>query len=112
MRLRTDLTVTRQNPMANVFAILSAIALAAACFLALKNKDAYQAEIKARQDEEAKLRDLTGQWEEATKDYDATYAERVATQKENEGLRENETREISKNTALESEKTAKTTECM
>lgn len=96
--------------MANVFAILSAIALAAACFLALKNKDAYAKEIEARQKSEQTNDRLTKELQAVTDKYDQTYAERTATEKENAGLRENETKEIAKNTALESDKTAKTTE--
>ena len=96
--------------MANVFAILSAIALAAACFLALKNKDAYESEIKERQKQQERFARLTKEHEAVVQEYDTTYAERVATQKENEGLRGNQTDETKKNLAWESEKASKTTE--
>lgn len=96
--------------MANVFAILSAIALAAACFLAMKNKDAYEKEIGLRQTEQARNAKLTTEYNALVSEFDATYAERTATEKENVGLRENETAETRKNTTLEGEKTTKTSE--
>ena len=96
--------------MANVFAILSAIALAAACFLAMKNKDAYEAEIGARKKEQDRNAKLTTEYNQLVSDYEAMYKERTDTEKENTGLRENETAETRKNATLDSEKTAKTAE--
>jgi hypothetical protein len=96
--------------MANVFAILSAIALAAACFLAVKNRGAYEHEIEERKTQETRLTRVTGEYTDRVAQYDATYAERVATEKENQGLTSNQTDETRKNNGLESEKTAKTSE--
>ncbi len=96
--------------MANVFAILSAIALAAACFLAVKNRTAYEGEIANRQGQEKRLATATKDFNDTTAQYQATYDERVATQKENVGLTANQTEETRKNNTLESEKATKTSE--
>jgi hypothetical protein len=96
--------------MANVFAILSAIALAAAAFLAMKNKDAYKNEIEARQNEQARNSKLTAEYNALVDDFNTTESERKATETETVGLRETETAETKKNNGLEGEKTAKATE--
>ena len=77
--------------MANVFAILSAIALAAAAFLAMKNKDAYANEISARQSEQAKLADNNAKHDSLLAEYDETAADRKSTEEETAGLTEKET---------------------
>jgi len=96
--------------MANVFAILSAIALAAAAFLAMKNKDAYEKEIAARQSEQARNAKLTAEYNALVDEFNTTETERKATETETIGLRETEAAETKKNNGLEGEKTAKTTE--
>ena len=96
--------------MANVFAILSAIALAAAAFLAMKNKDAYEKEIGLRQSEQARNAKLTAEYNALVDEFNTTETERKATETETVGLRETETAETKKNNGLEAEKTAKTTE--
>ena len=96
--------------MANVFAILSAIALAAACFLAMKNKDAYEAEIKARQTEESNRDDRTSKLAAVSEQYKSTNEERLSVQKETVALNETLQSENAKNAKLTSEKEAKTSE--
>ena len=96
--------------MANVFAILSAIALAAACFLAMKNKDAYATEIKARQTEQDRNAKLTTEFNSVVDEFNTTEAERLGAEKETLVLRETETAETKKNTVLQGEKDAKEAE--
>jgi hypothetical protein len=88
--------------MANVFAILSAIALAAAAFLAMKNKEAYADEIKARQGEQDRLATQTAKHESLVADYDETAATRKSTEEETVGLRAKETEQTKKNKDVES----------
>lgn len=66
--------------MANVFAILSAIALAAAAFLAMKNKDAYETEIGERHKAEDKLAKSTARFEALTEDFNQTEKDRKETE--------------------------------
>lgn len=96
--------------MANVFAILSAIALAAAAFLAVKNKDAYKNEIAARQNEQDRNTKLTAEYNALVDDFNTTETERKSTETETVGLREKETAETKKNSTLETEKGAKSKE--
>jgi len=96
--------------MANVFAILSAIALAAAAFLAMKNKDAYEKEIKARQTEQDRNVKLTAEHQSLVDDFATAESERKAAQEETVKLTETETEETKKNSALEAQKTTKTGE--
>ncbi|WP_035612351.1 hypothetical protein [Haloferula sp. BvORR071] len=96
--------------MANVFAILSAIALAAACFLAMKNKDAYEAEIKHRITAEEKQATAKSKLEDVTNKYKATNEERINVEKETADLKQNLLAENAKNDKLTSEKDAKASE--
>lgn len=96
--------------MANVFAILSAIALAAACFLAMKNKEAYQTEIELRKQEQDRWAKLDAEHKQLIADYDAMYKERTDLEKENVGHRDTLSSENKKNSTLEGEKTAKSSE--
>ena len=96
--------------MANVFAILSALALAAAAFLAMKNKEAYATEIDSRKNEEkrlatstARLKDLQGQFAE-------TETERKSTEEATVGLREKEGAQQKKNKVIEDDIASKKTE--
>jgi hypothetical protein len=96
--------------MANVFAILSAIALAAAAFLAMKNKEAYKNEISLRQNEQERNTKLNAEYNALVDEFNTTESERKATETETVGLRETETAATKKNNTLEGEKTAKATE--
>jgi hypothetical protein len=93
--------------MANVFAILSAIALAAAAFLAMKNKDAYKNEIGLRQQEQARNVKLTAEYNALVDEFNTTETERKSTETETVSLREQETAETKKNNELEAQKDAK-----
>ena len=88
--------------MANVFAILSAIALAAAAFLALKNKDAYENEISARKAEQDRLTTNTVKYDSLVADFDETAATRKTAEEGSVGLREKETDQTTKNKDVES----------
>ena len=68
--------------MANVFAILTAIALAAAAFLASKNKQLYADEIVARQNEEQRLADQTAKHGSLVTDFEETADARKSTEEE------------------------------
>ncbi|QJE95808.1 hypothetical protein [Luteolibacter luteus] len=96
--------------MANVFAILSAIALAAAAFLAFKNKEAYENEISARKTEQDRLATSTAKHESLVADFDETASTRKTAEEETVGLREKETAETKKNNDVETQVSAKKTE--
>lgn len=96
--------------MANVFAILSAIALAAAAFLAMKNKDAYEKEISARKTEQDRLATATAKWNSLVADVESTESERKSTEEETVGLREKETAQTTKNKAVEGDVATKKTQ--
>jgi vacuolar-type H+-ATPase subunit I/STV1 len=96
--------------MANVFAILSAIALAAAAFLAMKNKDAYVNEISLRKAEQDRLATQTAKHESLVTDFDETASTRKTTAEETVGLREKETDQTKKNKDVESTVSTKKTE--
>ncbi len=87
--------------MANVFAILSAIALAAAAFLAAKNKDLYAAEITARQEQEKKLEDQTAKHTDLVAEFETTTEDRKETEEETARLKTQEGDLKGKNTQLE-----------
>jgi hypothetical protein len=98
--------------MANVFAILTAIVLAAAAFIASKNKEKYEAEIAARQSEQARLQKSRDRLADLSKQYDTTFADRKATDETNAALLETETAQRKKNSGLETvlaEKTSQST---
>ncbi|RYD73791.1 MAG: hypothetical protein EOP84_21000 [Verrucomicrobiaceae bacterium] len=88
--------------MANVFAILTAIVLAAAAFIASKNKSKYEAEIEARKTEETRLAKSTARLDDLSKQFDNTASERKTTEETNVSLTEAESAQKKKNTALES----------
>lgn len=86
--------------MANVFAILTALALAASAFLAYKNKEAYATEIsnrKTAQDNLAKSRDRLA---DLTDQFNATEGERKETQAAAEELKVKESAAKKKNGEL------------
>jgi hypothetical protein len=87
--------------MANVFAILSAIALAAAAFLAMKNKGAYETEIAARKTEQEHLATSEAKYTSLVTDVESTEAELKSTDEETVGLTEKETAQAAKNKAVE-----------
>jgi len=96
--------------MANVFAILTAIVLAAAAFIASKNKAKYEAEIEARKAEETRLHKSEARVEDLTKQFDSTAAERKTTEETNVSLTEAEGAQKKKNAALESALSEKETQ--
>jgi len=93
--------------MANVFAILTAIVLAAAAFIASKNKEKYEAEISARQNEQGRLKKSEDRLADLTKQYDTTFADRKATDETNVALTETESSQKKKNSGLEATFTEK-----
>jgi multidrug efflux pump subunit AcrA (membrane-fusion protein) len=88
--------------MANVFAILTAIVLAAAAFIASKNKSKYEAEIEARKTEDSRLVKSTARLDDLNKQFDNTASERKSTEETNVSLTETESAQKKKNSALES----------
>jgi hypothetical protein len=96
--------------MANVFAILTALALAAAAFLAMKNKEAYGKEIDARKNEQKRLATSTTRLENLQKEFTDTETKRTSTEEATVGLRETEASQQKKNKAVEDDIAAKKTE--
>lgn len=93
--------------MANVFAILTAIVLAAAAFIATKNREKYVAEITARQDEQKRLAKSEARLKDLEKQFDQTSSERKSTEETNVGLTETETAQRRKNAGLDEQLTTK-----
>jgi hypothetical protein len=87
--------------MANVFAILTAIVLAAAAFIASKNKGKYEAEIAARQTEQNRLQKSRDRLTSLSNEYDRTFDDRKSTDETNASLLETETAQRKKNSGLE-----------
>lgn len=87
--------------MANVFAILSAIALAAAAFLAFKNKEAYANEIDLRKTAQQNFADQSAKYDALVESFNDTSEERKATETETVGLRETEKAQTAKNKTTE-----------
>ena len=94
--------------MANIFAIITAVLLAASAFLALKNKEAYAKEIDERKVAErhlattkTKLADLQGR-------RDRTIADKKENQEATVGLREEEEKQSTSNAAVKKDIAAKT----
>ena len=96
--------------MANVFAILTAIALAAATFLAMKNKEAYLSEIDARQREQKRLAVSTARLADLTEQFNETEKDRTSTEATTVGLRETEGAQAKKNKGIDTEIAEKKTE--
>lgn len=96
--------------MANVFAILSALALAAAAFLAMKNKEAYATEIDSRKNEEKRLATSTARLEDLQTQFNDTEKERKETEEATVGLREKEAAQQKKNKVIEDDIASKKTE--
>lgn len=96
--------------MANVFAILSALALAAAAFLAMKNKEAYATEIDSRKNEEKRLATSTARLEDLQTQFNDTEKERKETEEVTVGLREKEAAQQKKNKVIEDDIASKKTE--
>lgn len=89
--------------MANVFAILSALALAAAAFLAMKNKEAYATEIDSRKNEEKRLATSEAKLASLQLEFKETEDNRKATEEATVGLRETEAAQEKKNKVIEDE---------
>lgn len=96
--------------MANVFAILSALALAAAAFLAMKNKEAYATEIDSRKNEEKRLATSTARLKDLQMQFGETEKEKTETLTATEALRETEKKQQGKNKAIEDDIASKKTE--
>jgi uncharacterized protein YoxC len=96
--------------MANVFAILSALALLAAAFLAMKNKEAYITEIDNRKSEQTRLQRSKDLLAALQTEFNETEKTRKETQEATVGLRETEDLQQKKNKAIEDDIEAKKTE--
>lgn len=96
--------------MANVFAILSALALAAAAFLAMKNKEAYVTEIDSRKNEEKRLATSTARLADLQTQFNDTETERKSAEEATVGLRETEAAQVKKNKVVEDDIASKKTE--
>lgn len=87
--------------MSNVFGILTAIVLALAAFVALKNKGAYEDEIAQRTKRQDELATSQDRFKRASTDLDDTQAERAATDEEVVQLTTNESDQKKSNTDLQ-----------
>lgn len=96
--------------MANVFAILSALALAAAAFLAMKNKEAYATEISSRQNEQGRLAKSEARLKSLQDEFAATESERKSTEEATVALRETEKKQLAKNKGIEDDIASKKSE--
>lgn len=96
--------------MANVFAILTAIVLAAAAFIASKNKTKYEEEIAARQSEDALLVKSTTRFEDLSKQHEQTFTARKSMDENVVSLTETEGEQKKKNSGLQSSLDSKQTE--
>lgn len=74
--------------MANIFAIITAVLLAASAYVAYKNKTAYEAEIQARVDAEGLLSRQQARLEGLVSDRDSTISRRTAVEEDTAGKRE------------------------
>ncbi|MEM1083318.1 MAG: hypothetical protein AAGI48_04300 [Verrucomicrobiota bacterium] len=93
--------------MANVFAILTAVLLAASAFIAFKNKEAYATEIDDRQTAERNLSKSQAKLADLQKKRNDTIAEKKSTQEATVGLREEEEKQTEKIAALKKDITDK-----
>ncbi len=93
--------------MANVFAILTALALVAASFLAYKNKEAYSKEIEDRRTAESDLAKNQTRLATLTEEFNATEAERKETQAAADELKGQETAAKKKNQDLTTQEAEK-----
>jgi hypothetical protein len=89
--------------MANIFAILTALALLAAAFLANKNKEAYAKEIESRQREEQRLEKSTARLADLQQQFKETEKERKDTEAATVVLREKESAQQKKNKSVEAD---------
>lgn len=96
--------------MANIFAILTAVLLAASAFLAFKNKEAYNTEISERQTAERRLSTSQAKLDDLQKKRNATIADKEEATEATVGLREQEQQQDSKNSALKSDIESKKTQ--
>jgi septal ring factor EnvC (AmiA/AmiB activator) len=96
--------------MANVFAILSALALLAAAFLAMKNKEAYATEIDNRKNEQSRLEKSKTRLTSLQTEFNETEKTRKETQEATIVLRETEATQQKKNKGIEDDIASKKTE--
>jgi hypothetical protein len=94
--------------MANIFAILTAVLLAASAFLALKNKEAYSKEIDDRKTAEVRLDTTQKKLADLQQKRDSTIADKNDTMKATIGLREEEEQQNGKNDAVKKDIATKT----
>ena len=89
--------------MANIFAILTAVLLAASAFLALKNKEAYSKEIDERKVAETRLDTSKKKLADLQDKRNSTIADKEGTMKETVALREEEEQQNNKNGVIKKE---------
>lgn len=94
--------------MANIFAILTAVLLAASAFLAFKNKEAYTKEIDNRKIAESRLNTTQNRLADLQKKRNATIAEKEETMQATVSLREEEAQQTAKNDGVKKEIASKT----
>lgn len=93
--------------MANIFAILTAVLLAASAFLALKNKGAYSQEIDERKIAENRLSTTQTKLADLQEKRDTTIADKKETMESTVSLREQEEQQTSRNAAAKNDIAAK-----
>ena len=89
--------------MANIFAIITAVLLAASAYLAFKNKGAYTKEIADRQTEEVRLDKSKAKLKGLQDDRDRTIADRKGVEAETVAEQEKETAQKDKNSKIQSD---------
>ncbi len=93
--------------MANIFALLTVLLLAASGYLAYKNKEMYEAEISDRQTAESNLRRSQARLADEKDQRDTTIAERKGLEEDIAGLREEEEAQQKQNSSIEGQIEAK-----
>lgn len=96
--------------MANIFAILTAVLLAASAFLAFKNKEAYNNEIAERKTAESRLATTQDKLADLQKKRDTAIADKKETMEATVSLREQEDQQSSTNAGVKSEIATKRTQ--
>ncbi|MEP4078552.1 hypothetical protein [Haloferula sp.] len=94
--------------MANIFAIITAVLLAASAFLAVKNKTAYSNEIEERKTAETRLATTEAKLADLVERKNSTIADKKETMEATVGLREEEEKQSAKNAAVKKDIAAKT----
>ncbi|MCU0796161.1 MAG: hypothetical protein MUF31_09525 [Akkermansiaceae bacterium] len=89
--------------MANIFAIITAVLLAASAYVAYKNKTAYEGEIQARVDAEALLGRQQARLAGLVSDRDSTISTRTGVEEDTAGKREEQEAAESANAKLKAD---------